>query len=131
MELFVKTAGGVLISLILILMLGSRSKEMALVLTVLACCMCAAAVVGYLEPLIRFVSSLEEIAGLDTELVRILLKATGIGLLSEFAALVCADSGAASLGKMVRLLGNAVILWLSLPLFTILLEQLQKISGGL
>ena len=69
--------------------------------------------------------------GLDSGTLRILLKAVGIGLVSEIAALVCADAGNSSLGKTVQLLGSAVILWLSLPLFTMLIELLQRIMGAL
>lgn len=43
--------------------------------------------------------------------------------------MVCTDAGNASLGKAVQLLGTAVILWLSLPLFKALVELLQSILG--
>ena len=51
------------------------------------------------------------------EAVSILLKAAGIGLLSELAGLLCADAGENALGKVLQILSNAAILWLSLPLF--------------
>jgi hypothetical protein len=45
--------------------------------------------------------------------------------------MVCADAGNASLGKVLQILASAVILWLSLPVFTALIELIQKILGEL
>lgn len=131
MELFVKTCGAVLLAVVLILTLGNRSKDLSMVLGMAVCCMAALIAMEYLRPVIDFISQLEEMGGLDHSLVRILLKVVGIGLVSEIAALVCTDSGSSSLGKAVKLLGAAVILWLSLPLYSMLVELLQKILGGL
>ena len=64
-------------------------------------------------------------------MVKILLKAVGEGLVSEVGALLCTDSGNGSLGKLLQLLGSAVVLWLSLPLFTMLLELIQELLGGI
>lgn len=57
----------------------------------------------------------------------ILLKAVGIGLVSEIAGLVCTDAGNGSLGKTLQMLGSAVILYLSLPIFTAMLELIREI----
>lgn len=131
MELFLKAIGGILLSVILILMLGNRSKETALVLTVLVCAMTACLSLQYLKPVVNFLFRLEELGGLDHNMVKILLKATGVGLLSEIAAMVCNDSGNSSLGKVVKLLGNGTILWLSLPLFGMLVALLQEMMGDI
>lgn len=131
MDLFVKTCGGALLAVILILSMGNRSKELSLVLAIGACCMIALAALSYLEPVIKFVTQLENLGGLDHSLIRILLKVVGIGLLTEIAGLVCTDGGSASLGKTIKLMGSAVMIWLSLPLYTKLMELLQRILCGL
>lgn len=131
MGLFLKACGAVLLAVVLMLALGNRSKDMSVVLAIAVCCMAALTALEYLDPVLSFVSQLEEIGGLDHSMIRILLKVVGIGLVSEIAALVCSDSGSSSLGKAVKLLGSAVILWLSLPLYSMLVELLQRILGGL
>lgn len=131
MEVFIKTCGGILLSVILILFLSGRNKDLSMVLSLVICCMAVSAALSYLRPVISFISQLESMGGLDNSLVRILLKVTGIGLICEVAALVCNDSGCTSLGKTVKLLGAAVILWLSLPLYGMLAELLKNILGGL
>lgn len=131
MELFVKTCGAALLAVILVLALGNKSKDMSMILAIAMCCIAAVAALEYLQPVISFVSQLEQIGGLDHSMIRILLKVVGIGLITEIAALVCSDGGSSSLGKTVKLLGSAVILWLSLPLYSMLIELLQRILGGL
>lgn len=129
MELFLKASGAVLLSVILILAYEGQSKDLSVVLLIGVCCMTAAAAMDYLKPVIQFVRQLEQLGGIDGSTVKVLLKAVGIGLISELCALICADAGSSSLGKGIRLLGSAVILWLSLPLFTVLLDLLQRILG--
>ena len=129
MTLFVQACAGALLAVILILMLGSRGKEIGNLLSLAVCCMVAIVAVGYLKPVIEFVGQLENIGDLNGSMVGTLLKIVGIGAVSEIAALVCADAGNASLGKTVELLGTAVILWLSIPLFTALIELIQRILG--
>lgn len=131
MGLFLKACGAVLLAVILILALGNKTKDMSMVLAIAVCSMAALTALEYLKPVLTFVSQLEEIGGLDHSMIRILFKVVGIGLVSEIAALVCSDSGSSSLGKAVKLLGSAVILWLSLPLYSMLVELLQRILGGL
>ena len=58
-------------------------------------------------------------------------EAVGIGLICEITAVVCHDSGNDSLGKMLQIIGSAVILWLSLPVFRALIDLIQSILGEL
>lgn len=130
MTLFFQTCAGVLLAVILILMLNGN-REMGTMISLGVCCMAAMIALSYLSPVLDFLETLETLGNLDGNLMEALLKAAGIGILTEIAALVCADSGNASLGKTMQLLGSAVILWLSLPLFSALMELLQSILGEL
>jgi len=131
MDIFIKYTAGVLVTLILVQALGSRGKDIGILLMMAVCCMCAAAAFRFFQPVIEFLETLVDVGSLDDSLVLILLKAAGIGLVTEVAALICADSGSASLGKTLQFLGNGVILWLSLPLFTMMLELIRTILGDL
>lgn len=129
MELFWKGIGGVLIAVILGLALGKNGKETGLLLTLGVCCMVAVGALSYLSPVINFVRQLQSLGQLDSQMLGILLKAVGIGLIGEIASLICIDAGNAALGKTLQLLTSSVILWLSLPLMSQLLELLQEILG--
>ena len=107
----------VLIGLILSIVLGKRSRDMGLLLTLAVCVLVCLGALEFLRPVTELLRELRRLGGLDSESVSILLKAAGIGLLSELAGLLCADAGEGALGKALQLLSNAAILWLSLPLF--------------
>lgn len=131
MHLYLQACAGSLLAVILCLTLGKDGKQTGILLTIAVCCMICAIALNYLEPVMTFIGQLRGLGTLDGDLVTVLLKAAGIGFLSEIACLVCADAGNSALGKSLQLLGSGVILWLSIPLFQALLELLQQILGGL
>ena len=111
------------------LMLNKQGKDMGTVLSIAVCCMVAMIAISYLQPVVEFLQKLETLGGLDESMVGILLKAVGIGFVAEIAGLICSDAGNSSLGKSIQILGSAVILWLSIPLFNSLIELVQEILG--
>jgi stage III sporulation protein AD len=68
---------------------------------------------------------------LNLELLAVILKTVGIGMVGELAGLVCSDAGNAALAKTIQILTTAMILWLSIPLFESLLDLVQTILGEL
>lgn len=127
MDTYVKALAGVLVTLVLYLVLAKQNKDISVLLTVLVCCMIIVAAINYLEPVISFVDKLETLGQFNSDLLSILLKAVGIGLLAEVTALICSDAGNAALGKTVQILASVAILWLSVPLFTSLIELVEEI----
>lgn len=129
MEVFLQATAGVLIAVILGITLSKQSKDLSLLLTVLVCCLILTVVIAYLNPVMEFIGQVRLLGNLNGESFRILLKAVGIGIVSEIAIQICQDSGNAALGKGLQLLASVVVLWLSLPLMQELLELVQKILG--
>lgn len=129
MDLFWKAAAGALLTAVLGLALGKWNKDMGVLLSMAVCCMIAMIVISYLEPVLDFLRQLEVLGDLQGDMLGILLKALGIGLVAEIAGMVCADAGNSSLGKALQMLGGAVILWLSIPIFNALLDLIQEILG--
>lgn len=129
MGLYWKAAAAALLAVVMILML--RRQEWGILLGMAACVLVVLAAASYLRPVTLLLDSLKTMGELDGELMTVLLKAAGIGLTTEIASLICTDSGNASLGKGLQLLGTVVILWLSIPLFRGLLELIQEILEGL
>lgn len=130
MTQFVQACAGAILAVILILT-QEKKKELAILLSLGATCMAAFAALQYLEPVLDFLETLQTLGNLDSDLIRPLLKITGISILSEISSLICQDSGNASLGKGIQLLGTAAILWLSLPMLMALVEMLENILGEL
>lgn len=131
MELFLRAAAAVLLTVVLSLALGKQGKETASLLSIIVCCMVISIAIRYLEPVWELLEKLGSMGDLDNEMVGTLFKVVGIGILAEIAALVCNDAGNASLGKTLQLLSSAVILWLCIPIFIALLDLIQGILGGI
>lgn len=129
MELYLRSTALVLIAVMLGLMVKGQHKPLGALLSLGACCMVCIGAVRYLSPVIDLLERLRDMAGVSGEMLSILLKAAGIGLLSELASVICADAGDSALGKAVGILSNGVILWVSLPLLEQLLGILQEVLG--
>ena len=127
MDVFIKATGGVLIAIVLYLILSRQGKELAVLLSLAVCCMVAAVAIGYLGPVVNFFEKLQDLGQLDTSLMLVVLRAVGIGLLSEIAALICTDAGNAAMGKTLQILACVVVLWMSVPLFTSLISLIEEI----
>ena len=131
MEGYMKAIAAALITAVFCLILAKQGKDLAVVLTVLACVLILTSAMGYFRNLIDFLEQLERLTGLKYGYFQILLKVMGIGLTGEMASMICADAGNTALGKAVQLLGTVLILCLSLPLFQGLLELIEGIMGGI
>ncbi|MGM9641245.1 MAG: SpoIIIAC/SpoIIIAD family protein [Faecousia sp.] len=130
MEHFLQAASLAMIGTILALVLKKQSKEIAILLTI-ACCISVLAIAAiFLEPVMDFITQLRLLAGLDGDMVAILMKAAGVGLIAEVAGAICQDAGESTLEKVVRICGNGAILYLTLPLLTAVFETLQMILEG-
>ena len=126
MELYFKGAAGILLAAVLGLALQKQEKDLSAALTAAVIAMAAVLMLRLLEPVLELLRQLEQVGNLRSDALELLLKAAGIGLTAEVAGLVCADAGNAALAKMLRLLGTAAILCLSVPMFTALLECITE-----
>jgi len=129
MEQYFKGAAGILLAAVLGLALQKQEKDLSAVLTAAVIAMAAVLMLRLLEPVLELLRQLEQVGNLRSDALELLLKAAGIGLTAEVAGLVCADAGNAALAKMLRLLGTAAILCLSVPMFTALLECITEMVG--
>ncbi len=131
MEQYFQIVAGVLLAVVLILSLQKQGQETALLLSVFVCCMVGCLAVGYLRPVLNFIRKLESVGSLDSEMLGTLLKVIGIALIAEISSLICSDSGNSAMGKALQFLASAVIVWLSLPMLTALLNLVEGILGNI
>ena len=124
-----RTVAGVMLALILGITLSKQNKDFTTLLTVLVCCMVVTVAISFLEPVMAFFTQLRSIGNMDAQIMQIMLKCVGISLVAEIAGMICSDSGFGAMGKAIRILATAAVLWLSLPLMTSLMEMLQGIMG--
>ena len=124
---YIKWAAVVLVGLILSLVIWRQSRDMSLLLTLAVCVLVSVAALTFLEPVMDLLRQLRRLGDLSSDAISILLKAAGIGLISELTSLICADAGEGAMGRALQILSNAAILWLSLPLFQQILTMIEGV----
>lgn len=131
MSSFLQVVAGAMVAVVLGLSLSKQGKDIGLLLSMAVCTMVIVVAVGFLEPVLTFMEKLRTMGNLDADVIDTILKAVGIGIIAEIADMICTDSGNGALGKAIQILAGAVILWLSLPIMTSLIELVEKILEGI
>lgn len=129
MELFWKTTSVILLTVIFAVTIGKTEKDFSLVLSITACCIVLKVATQYLAEVIAFFWKWNSEFHSQNSFVNIILKISGVALLSELTALISSDAGNSSLAKAMEILGNAVILFLSLPIFQTFVTIIQDLLG--
>lgn len=63
----------------------------------------------------------------NTQFISILLKITGISILTEYAVSICKDSGESSIATKIDLGGKIIVISMSIPVISTALESLTKL----
>ena len=127
MNIFLKSAAGVLIALILWLTLNKYSKETSVLLSLTVCAMVITVAMTVMNPVIDFLHKIKQVGEIDNSYFSILLKVVGIGMLSEICSIICKDAGNETLAKGLQLMTSVLVLWISIPIFEKLLSLLDSI----
>jgi stage III sporulation protein AD len=130
MDTVFRCSGAAMVAVVLILALRRQSAEIALLLSVLTCCMLLFAGLQLLQPVLAFLRRLQTVGELDSQMTAIVLKSVGLALLGEITGLVCKDSGNEALGKTMGIVCTSAVLYLSLPLFDALLSMIEGVLGA-
>lgn len=80
-----------------------------------------------LKSFINLIVRLSNKSGINNQFVGILLKITGISILTEFAISICKDSGENAIASKIDLGGKITIIGISIPVITALLETLLNL----
>lgn len=127
MEVFWKAVGLIVLTIILSAAIGQTEKDISIVLTVMACCIVMTTALHYFSAVIDFLRDLENSSAGQNSFFGVMLRISGVALATELTGLISSDAGNSSLGKAIQILGNAVILFLSLPIFEAFFEIINEI----
>ena len=99
-----------------IIVLKNVRSEYAFFLKLAVLLLIGVPVVGLAAEAISQLQALSAQAGIDSDVLKLLVKALGICLTTQLAANLCQDSGESALASAVELLGRGAILLMALPL---------------
>ncbi len=80
-----------------------------------------------LSHVILLLNNLAKKVGTNSYFILLLLKITGIAILSEFAVSICKDAGETSIASKIDLGSKVIIMGISIPIINTLLETLLGI----
>lgn len=123
----IKIIGVGLVSLILIIIIKQYKPEFALYISIAAGLIIFFLVMDKLSGIIDLLLNLSNKANINKDFIVILLKITGIAILSEFAISVCRDSGEAAIASKIDFGAKIIMVAISIPIIASLLEIILKI----
>ena len=123
----IKIVGIGLVSLVLIIIMKQYKPEFALYISAIAGLLIIFLVLDKLAGIIDLLMSLSEKANINRDFIVILLKITGIAILSEFAISICKDSGEAAIASKIDFGAKIIMVAISIPIIASLLEMILKI----
>ena len=80
-----------------------------------------------LSAIINLLTNLANRTSINNEFIFLLIKITGIAILTEFASSVCKDSGETAIASKVDMGGKIIIIAMSIPIIASLLETILKV----
>ncbi len=123
----IKIIGIALIALIIIILLKQYRPEYAVFVSLLTGILILFLVMDKLTGIINLIQSVQDKFAINTQFIAILIKITGIAFLSEFAVSICKDSGEAAIASKIELGSKIIIISMSIPIISNLLEIILKI----
>ncbi len=123
----VKIVGVALVALIIIILLKQYRPEFAIYVSLLTGVLIVILVMDKLSGIINLLQSLANKTSINTTFLMLLIKITGIAFLSEFAVSICKDSGEAAIASKIEIGTKIIIISMSIPIISSLLEIILKI----
>lgn len=123
----IKIIGVGITALIIIIILKQYKPEFTVYVSLIAGAIILFMVMDKLSGVVSILTSLTEKTGVGSTFLKILLKITGIAILTEFAVSICKDSGEAAIASKIDLGGKIIIISISIPIITALLELIINI----
>ena len=126
MEIFKIVALGILICIVIIIVKQIK-PEFAILVLIAGSVVMLCYLFNYFTNILGVFDKIISKTGINAELFSIILKIVGIGYLIEFAANICSDSGNPAIADKIVLGGKLIILTVSMPIITNLLDIIVEL----
>jgi len=123
----IKIIGVGLIALVITMTVKQYKPEFTLYISILAGVLILSLLLPKLEGIVQLLQNLSKKASINNQFLVLLLKMTGITFLTEFAVSVCKDSGESAIASKIELGGKVILIAMSIPIISSLLEMILKI----
>jgi stage III sporulation protein AD len=121
----IKIIGVGLLTLIISILLKDVKKEFSIYAVIIGTSIILFLSMDVLKEIINFIEGLTK--NVNGEFIKILLKMTGIAILTEYAVSLCKDSGESAIATKIDLGGKIILISLSIPVISSTLETLTQL----
>lgn len=123
----IKIIGIGFIALIIAIILKQYRPEFAIYVSIIAGVLILLFLSDKITEIFNLVESMSTKSNINSKYIMILIKITGIAILTEFAVSVCKDANETSIASKIDMGGKVLIIAISLPIIRALLETTIKI----
>ncbi len=123
----VKVIGIGFLTLIITIILKEYKKEYAIYAVLIGGLIIIFYSMDTIKSIIDFINTLSSNQNYNSEFISLLLKITGISILTEYAVSICKDSGENAIANKIDFGGKVIVISLSIPVISTTLSTLTKL----
>lgn len=123
----IKIIGIAISAVILVIIIKQYKPEFAIYISLISTVLILFLVMDKLFGIISLLTNLSNRITGSKEFLKILIKITGIAFLTEFAVSICKDAGESAIGSKVDIGGKVIIIAMSIPIISSMLETILQI----
>ena len=115
------------IATISIIIIKQYKSEFAIYISVITGIIIIYMIFNKLEGIINLLKTISNKSGINSEFLGLLLKITGIAILTEFGVTICKDAGEGTIASKIEIGSKVIIISMSIPIISSLLEVILKL----
>ncbi len=123
----IKIIGIGFLTLIITIILKETKKEYAIYAVLIGGAIIIFYAIDTIRSIITFIQDLSNNSNYNNAFISLLLKITGISILTEYAVSICKDVGESSIANKIDFGGKIIVISLSIPVISTTLETLTKL----
>lgn len=127
MEEILKIIGIGLVALVIAIILKQYRPEFAIYVSMIAGVLILVLIMDKFTGIINLLKSISDKTYINQQFLGILLKITGIAIITEFAVSICSDAGEKAIASKIEIGSKVIIIAMSIPIISSLLELIVEI----
>lgn len=127
MDEIIKIIGIGLIALVIAIILKQYRPEFAIYVSIIAGVLILVLIMEKFSGVINLLKSISDKTYINKQFLGILLKITGIAIITEFAVSICSDAGEKAIASKIEIGSKVIIIAMSIPIISSLLELIIDI----
>lgn len=125
--MLITTATFAIITVSICLILKKTNPEFSILISIIASIAIFTIIAHNFSPLFNQINKFANKFNLNNMFINTMLKALGICYLTQIASQTCSDAGYSSMASKIEIAGKLTIVMLAIPMFSTLMETIEKL----